>query len=1162
MSGPSLLLVSLVYLALLFVVAALGDRGRFQLSPANQARAYALTLAVYCSSWTFYGAVGSAAREFWRFLPIYLGPMLLLLFAPVILQRLIEVGRQRGVTSIADLIASRFGRSAGLAALISVIALIASLPYLALQLRAVAMSIDALGGIQEDPVWWWDSALPVAAILAVFAIGFGTREVDAREHHRGLMLAVALESLVKLLAFVVIGLWATVQLFDVPVGDWTGSLDFSLPDGFFAHTVLSFVALFCLPRQFQVTVVECTNSGHFRSARWGLLGYLAIISVLVLPITLLGASVLPDGIRPDQWMLALPMESGNSLLALLVYLGGFSAATGMVLVASIALATMVSNHLAVPALLRLGWFEEGRDLAPTVLWIRRCSIVLLAAGAFLFHRLSGVGEGLASIGLLAFAAVAQFAPLILAGLFWRGVSARGAIMGLVGGFVVWAYTLLLPAMAPELWVEQGPFGIDGLRPRSLLGLSGWEHVSHGSLVSLSVNVILLVLGSLRWRPGIHERLHATAFLGQMERQADRGTEDLRGRVSVADLRLVSGRILGERQADRLFAEFGAEAGIRGEDSIASRPLLQFVERQLAGAIGASSARRVLTTALRGRGLELEEVVSLLDETSQALRFSRELLEATLDNISQGISVVDAEMRLVAWNRRYLELFDYPEGMVYVGRPIADLIRYNAERGECGPGEVDGHVERRLEHMRRGHPHVFERVRADGRVIEMRGQPMPAGGFATTFSDVTDYKRSEQALIESKQHLEERVEQRTHDLREALDAQQLAKREAERANQSKSRFLAAASHDLVQPMNAARLFVSALSTHQFEQREVAQLVERIHTSLHNAEELLDGLLEVSRLDSGALQPEPSTFDAGVFCADLQTTFAAVAADRGLQLRLRCPSLSLRCDRVLLRRIVQNLLSNGLRYTRNGGVLLAVRRRGEHAAIQVWDTGPGIPRDQATRVFEEFQRLDPPSPWGEQGLGLGLSICERIARLLGLRLRFQSRPGRGSMFEVCVPLGTGIATESTPATRTVPATQRGLHVLCVDDDPSNLDGMSALLERWGASVDAAISVDEALRRVRERRPDLLLVDYRLGIPEDGFEVIDLLVDETSRNGGIRPTCALVTAENRPELTRQARERGVPVLHKPLRPAALRALVEAATTQRQRHNRSELPAATNPH
>ncbi|HPF73566.1 MAG: PAS domain-containing hybrid sensor histidine kinase/response regulator [Lysobacteraceae bacterium] len=1157
MSGPSLLLVSLVYLALLFVVAALGDRGRFRLSPAMQARAYGLTLAVYCSSWTFYGAVGSAAREFWRFLPIYLGPMLLLLFAPVILQRLIDVGRQRGVTSIADMIATRFGRSAGLAALISLIALIASLPYLALQLRAVAMSIDALSGGGQRPDWWMDSALPVAAILAIFAIGFGTREVDAREHHRGLMLAVALESLVKLLAFVLIGLWAATRLFGIPSVEWSGTLDFGLPDGFFAHTVLSFVALFCLPRQFQVAVVECTDSQHFRSARWGLLGYLAIITVLVLPITMLGAVVLPAGVRPDLWMLALPLQSGDSLLALLVYLGGFSAATGMVIVASIALATMVSNHLVVPTMLRLGWFDEGRDLAPAVLWIRRGSILLLAVGAFVFHRLSGAGQGLASIGLLAFAAVAQFAPLILAGLFWRGVSARGAIMGLVGGFAVWCYTLLLPAMAPDLWVDHGPFGIDGLRPRSLLGLSGWEHVSHGSFVSLSANIILLVLGSLRWRPSIHERLHAAAFLGRVERQSGSGTEDMRGRVTVADLRLVSSRILGERQADRLFAEFVAEHGALGEDAIASRPLLQFVERQLAGAIGASSARRVLTTALRGRGLELEEVVSLLDETSQALRFSRELLEATLDNISQGISVVDAEMRLVAWNRRYLELFDYPEGMVYVGRPVADLIRYNAERGECGPGEVDGHVQRRIGHMRQGHPHVFERVRADGRVIEMRGQPMPGGGFATTFADVTDYKRSEEALIESKQYLEDRVEQRTRDLREALDAQQVAKREAERANESKSRFLAAASHDLVQPMNAARLFVSALSTHRFEQAEVEQLVQRIHTSLHNAEELLDGLLEVSRLDSGALRPEPSVFRADEFCDALQTTFAAVAEERGLALRVHCPSLNLHADRVLLRRIVQNLLSNGLRYTRKGGVMLAVRRRGGQAAIQVWDTGPGIPRDQATRIFEEFQRLDPPSPWGEQGLGLGLSICERMARLLGLSLRFQSRPGRGSMFEVCVPLSNEAAASSAAPAPLGEAAQRALHVLCIDDDPGNLEGMTALLGRWGASVDTAISLDEALSRVRARVPDLLLVDYRLGIAEDGFAVIDLLAAEIGR----RPTCALVTAENRPELARRARELGVPVLHKPVRPAGLRALVEAAAAQRQRRSRGEVKSDTNP-
>ena len=1144
MSGLVLLLVSLAYLGLLFWVAAWGDRERFRISPRWRARVYALTIAVYCSSWTFYGAVGSAAREFWRFLPIYLGPMLLLLFAPVILQRLIEVGRARGITSIADLVASRFGRSGATAALITGIALIASLPYLALQLRAVAMSIDVLGGSSERPDWWMDSALPVAAILAVFAIGFGTRQVDAREHHRGLMLAVALESVLKITAFIVVGLWALWMLAGLPAERWTPGVDFELPAGFFAHTLLSFCALFCLPRQFQVTVVECIDPADFRTARWVFFAYLLAVTIFVLPITLLGGAVLGSAVPSDQWILALPMRANEQVLSLLVYLGGFSAATGMVIVASVALATMVSNHLVVPALLRAGWFEDGRDLAPSVLWIRRLTIVLLAIAAFAFHRVSGQGQGLASIGLLAFAAVAQFAPAMLAGLFWRGVSARGAVAGLLSGFGVWCYTLLLPALAPGLWSETGPFGIAGLRPRSLLGLTGWEHVSHGTVVSLSVNLMVLVLVSLRWRPHLQERLQAANFLGPIARPPVASAEELRGRVNVADLRVVTARILGERTTQRLFDEYADEHGALNDHAHADRPLLQFVERQVAGAIGASSARRVLTTALRGRGLELDEVVALLDETSQALRFNRELLEATLDNISQGISVVDAEMRLVAWNRRYLEMFDYPEGMVYVGCPVANLIRWNAEHGECGPGEVEHHVEKRIEHMQQGHPHVFERIRADGRVIETRGQPMPDGGFATTFTDITDYKRNEQALIDAKAHLEQRVDERTRALSEALTAQQEAKREAERANESKSRFLAAASHDLVQPLNAARLFVSALSSQPVHPPEAALLAERIHSSLRNAEELLDGLLEVSRLDSGALRPELSAFSARAFCEALYTPFAAVAAERGLELRWRGPDVNLRCDRVLLRRIVQNLLSNALRYTRHGGVLLAVRRRRDFARLQVWDTGPGIPADQAARVFEEFRRLDPPSPWGEQGLGLGLSICQRIASLLDLPLRLHSRPGRGTLFEVDVPLaaaGEPVQRETRAATSVV---HGNLSVLCVDDDARNLEGMAALLGRWGVQVATAQTLEQGLQCLAERTPDLLLIDYRLGGELDGFAVAEIL----AREAGNDPARALVTAENAPDLLQRARDIGMPVLAKPIRPAALRALVEAAVARRR--------------
>ncbi|MCX7562302.1 PAS domain-containing hybrid sensor histidine kinase/response regulator [Xanthomonadaceae bacterium XH05] len=1152
-AGWVLLCVSLVYVALLFAVAYFGDRRPlYPERPALRPIVYSLALAVYCSSWTFYGAVGTAVSSGWGFLPIYLGPMLLFVFGIGLLKRLVQVAHEHHITSIADFIGSRYGKSQGLAALATIIALIAAVPYIALQLKAGAMSIEVMSGTVHSgpPAPLREPAFYLAVLMATFSILFGTRQIDATEHHHGLMLAVALESLVKLLAFIAVGLFAWAQVSDgflVRLG--ASSLGASmLPAGFFSQMLLAFLAIFCLPRQFQVGVVECENPQDVNSARWLFPLYLAIVCALVVPIALAGMTAFGTGaVNPDTYVLALPLSHGQNTLALVAYIGGFSAATGMVIVATVALATMVSNELVMPLALRLHWVDPNtsRDLSSFVLGIRRATIIALAMAAYVYYRATESHQNLASIGLLSFAAVAQFAPAIIGGLYWHGASRRGAFGGLIAGFATWGYTLLLPTLAAAGWLDtpwsqHGLFGQTWLKPQALFGLAGWDTLTHGVFWSLLFNVAFFVFLSLRYRPSVEERLRALTFVDPWMQRPSSGSGEWRGRISVADLHTILERIVGPRAVERAFADFREHSGRElAPADAADRGLLQYSERLLSASIGGASARRVLTTALRGTGMDLGEVVSLLDETSQELRFNRELLAATLENISQGISVVDADMRLVAWNRRYLEMFDYPDGMVYIGRPVADLIRWNAERGECGPGEVETHVDKRVAYMRQGSPYVFERVRADGSVYEMRGRPMPAGGYVTTYSDVTDYKRVEHALIEANETLELRVRQRTEELTAAVEAQRAAKLEAEAANLSKTRFLAGASHDLLQPLNAARLFSSALAATPQPDPDARQLVERIDSALKNAEELLEGLLDTSRLDAGVLRPELAAVSATRMCQSLQEQFAPLALARGLELRLHARDLWLHSDRRLLRRILQNFLANALRYTRHGGVLLAVRQRGDVAEWQVWDTGPGIPPEHVKSVFDEFQRLDQPSPWGEKGLGLGLSICERIAHMLNHPIGVTSRLGCGSVFRLRVPLTDTPAATGTIAAPTPARDVAGLRVLCVDNDPAILEGMVALLQRWGIHVTTAPGLELALTAVRTQRPDLILADFHLAEALDGLAVLDILRRET----GPEPVPgSLLTANSSEELAQRARNAGYPVLHKPVRPAALRALIAA--------------------
>jgi signal transduction histidine kinase len=480
------------------------------------------------------------------------------------------------------------------------------------------------------------------------------------------------------------------------------------------------------------------------------------------------------------------------------------------------------------------------------------------------------------------------------------------------------------------------------------------------------------------------------------------------------------------------------------------------------------------------------------------------------------------------------MFGYPDGMLYVGRPVADLIRYNAERGELGEGDIERQISRRIRYMRAGSPHVFERTRSDGKVIEMRGQALPGGGYVTSYNDITDYKHAEKALLEANETLEQRVAERSN--------------AAEAAQQSKTRFLAAISHDVLQPLNAARLFASALRESHHNNEEQRHLAERVDASLRAAEELLDGLLDVSRLDAGGLHPVIGEFDASALMRELAAQYSPVAAGRGLRLDLFARPAWVRSDRRLLRRVMQNFLANALRYTRQGRIVLAVRLRGNEVELQVWDTGPGIPEHHMQQIFDEFHRYQQPFDWGEQGLGLGLSICQRISRLLDHRLNARSRVGSGSMFSITLPRVTATPGASEQELKAAAPTAvradslAGMRVLCVDNDEEILDGMRALLGRWQVQVITASTVDQALERMAEH-PDVMLVDYHL---HDRLDGLDTLVALREAAGSDLPG-ALLTADGRDELKRMARDRGYRLLTKPIKPASLRAFLAAYATPR---------------
>ena len=850
------LLAGLIWLGLLFAVALWGER-RFHLLRRHWHWIYALSLAVYCTSWTFYGTVTQAARSGWPIPPTFIGTIVLYLFGLGLLRQLIRLARAQQTTSLADLIATRLGKDARLAAAVTAVAVFGMLPYMALQLKAVAMSYAMLtqsDGVLAAP--WQDSALYVALGMAVFAMLFGARRAVATEHNHGLVLAMAFESLLKLAAMLMIGAFVLFGLPALPALDAPLSNDSS---GFLPLIILGVLAMFTLPHQFHVGVVECRDEQHLRTARWLFPMYMLLIALPLLPLARAGSALFAGQAVPsDLYVLALPLSQGQEALALLAFLGGLSAATGMIILATLALSVMIGNHWLAPLLVRNTWANQsGSDLRGMVLAQRRIAILVLLLLAWLYSRALAGNDALADIGAVSFSALATLAPA-LAYAIWRPQTSPGAVMlGLLAASLAWIWILLLPLLGEAVnaawpWLQQGPFGVVWLAPDAMFGLGDWSRVGRAVLLSLSAGTALPWL--LSWL--------------QDRRGQQAATKDIRP-LNQALLRKLAARFLPPEQLRTLFA---------GRDCA---DVEDQVETALAQILGAASARLLLKTA-RDRQHNLDDVVELVDETSAALRFNQQLLEAALENMSQGISVVNSDLQLMAWNRRYAEMFGFPDALLQIGRPIIELQRWAIEHGFAGDvhDRIEVMLQRRLRHMRAGNPHLTERKFPDGSMVEIRGNPMPGGGYVATFTDVTEFRRSEQRLQDLAGTLEKRVHERTAEL-------SAAKSEAERANRAKSRFLAAISHDVFQPLGAAQLF-----THNLAQQLAAQTegdsheiasVRNIYAALQSVENLLGSCLDLSKLESGRLQPLLEDFALEELLDGLVLEYSALAREKGLRLR---------------------------------------------------------------------------------------------------------------------------------------------------------------------------------------------------------------------------------------------------------------------------------------
>lgn len=1160
MQGWLIAITAFAYLAVLFAVAAYGDRRSLAARNLPRPFVYALSLAVYCTSWTFFGSVGVAADRGFEYFGIFGGPILVFTVGLPLVRKIVRLSKAERITSVADFLAARYGKNARVAALVAAIAIVGTVPYIALQLKAISDAVTLMvthySIVNADTsILNFDVALVVAMTMIAFAILFGTRHADATEHQDGLILAIALESIIKIGTFLIVAIAISFFLFDGagPIIEAfksneqarTAIAKGSSLQTWIVLTILSACAMIMLPRQFHVIVVENRSESELNRAAWVFPLYIILINAFVMPIAIAGMLYVKDGTPADLFLLALPLTAGQDWLALLTFIGGLSAATAMVIVATVALSIMISNNVVIPFML---WRfssvlrTSGGNWSNVILNTRRVSIAIVIIVAFAYYQQTTQSAPLAAIGLLSFAAIAQFAPALLIGLMWRGANARGAIAGLIGGISVWIYTLLIPALTSVQydWITNGPFGISALKPQALFGVEMLP-LNHGVMWSLSINVLLLIAGSLSRMATPLERIQAVTFVPRNQ-QSNAGLRRFTTTITVDELKETVARYVGVARMERAFSAYEEKEGraLVGRN-ITDIPLARYAEQILASAVGTSSARLVLGLLLEKDGRSSDETIRLLDDASEALQQNRDLLQIALDQMDQGISVFDRDYQLTNWNGQFRRLLDLPPEFGQFGMPLKRIINALVDRQEITM-EMKDTIIQNLDQKRGAWQLALAR---SGRILEVRTNPMPNGGLVVTYADITGRVESDEALRKAKASLEQRVRNRTAELTSVNEELAKARHAAEAANLGKTRFLASAGHDISQPLNAARLYTASLveQTSSAPDQYSHDIAVKIDTALGSVEAIIGAVLDISRLDGGSLESKPSVFAMSGVLDQLKNDFTPMATEKNLKLIVLPSTAVVETDRALLMRLAQNLVSNAIKYTKRGKVLVGVRKSGDHYLFCVYDTGIGIPKNKFKSVFNEFERLNEGAVIAG-GLGLGLSIVDRISQVIGATVSLKSKSGVGTAFTVSLTPAKSAAVPTAKADAPlIPARNllNGLIVACIDNEPSITAGMQVLLGGWGARTIAGTTRTElltALKAAKIDRPHVIIADYHLDDDDNGINTIAAVRDIY----GSDIMAILATADRSSELKEEAESHRISILNKPLKPAALRALLQS--------------------
>lgn len=1170
--------VSIGYIGLLFLIAYLGGKYRHKLVEKQHAIIYALSLGVYCTSWGFLGTTAQAANNSFTYVSVYLAPILLFVFAWPFIQRIIKTSLQLKITSIADLLSARFGKSQSLAIIITLVALVGTMPYIALQLKAIIYSYTILQENQDLPIW--QLGLIVSIILAGFSIVFGIRTIDITERHPGVMIAIAFESLVKLIAFLLVGLFVCFIVYDSPLDIWYLSKDtVSLEQqfsgnsliGLFGLLIVGISAFLCFPRQFQVMFVEIKEQKNSALARWLMPLYVLIFAFFAGPLGLAGSLIYGDSLQADAYVLFLPAYNGQLWLSLFAFLGAVSAASSMVIVSTIALSTMLSNEIVFPLMFKFSR-QQQRDFShfqSQLLLIRKALVLFVIFLSYGLLLLSPP-DTLSSLGEVAFGAIAQIGPALFVAFYWRKATLAGVLVGILSGFTIWTLFNLLP----QLGIYNHPLASSDLPKTTVI-----------TLIGLLVNVISLWWVSLLTRQSIREQMQSKFFY--KDRIKTQWNLPIQPKVDIVELEFLVARFIGQEKAQQCFKQFHGSHQNKSNKKY-NEAILFHAETTLAQVLGSASAKLVTSFAISGQGMAFDQVAKLVEDNStQQLEFSRTVLQSAIENVSEGISVIDSELNLVAWNKQYLDIFNYPDNLIYIGCPISQLIHFNLSQQDYFIKDIAQQVDKRIKFIKAGSRHNSEYKLKNGKTIHIEGNPIPGGGFVMIFSDITKYRQTERVLKEENTDLESRVRFRTAELEQANKelAQanfELAQAQAKavQAHVKKSQYLKACSHDLLQPLSAARLFSSAVSLSPKVTDEERNQIKQIDNSLEIANSLLLDLNEIARIESGNITPSIEPIEVKKLFDMLASEFNVLTDEYKIEFHCHTSKLYIASDITLLARIIQNFLSNAFRYAHSekssqvNKVLLGCRRQGDELCIQVFDNGPGIPKEKQVQVFEQFTQLNSVNSIGPKGLGLGLNIAQSLAKILNHTINLKSKTGHGCLFSINVPVTTAYTVKEQPKL-TANMNLQGVGVLCVDNEQTILTGMSKLLEAWQCQVFTAINAQQAkeIYKKHEDQIDIALVDYQL--IDNKLEALvtnSILTGNYSQEGSLKDNvngielikqlrlmskyslpAVLITATTDENLMALAKQHNISYLRKIIKPLALRALISSLLTKELTKNYS---------